>query len=213
MKIMVFIPARGGSKGVPGKNKKVLGDKPLIAWTLEDALASTLVDRVIVSSEDDQIIDIALRWGAEVIRRPACLAQDTSDLQDAVDHALNWLKKHTYEPDYMVAMFPTYPFRREGLIDLAVQTALLDTDLCYVHALKPVGFDPMDLVMPDGKPYKDIERIGNDQIYSFSMNFGVQRMTSGPSVRTGIELFPEETIDIDWPEDWAMAERVCDRWK
>jgi CMP-N-acetylneuraminic acid synthetase len=214
MNIMSFIPARGGSKGVPGKNKKVLGDKPLIAWTIEDALESRLFNRVVVSTEDDRIASISNEWGAEVIVRPEELATDTADLQDAVNHTLKQLKGEDYVPDYMVVMSPTSPFRRQGLVDHAIHKALQNIDLCYVHSLRPIPFDSRDLVHPNGRPYiqEDLHGEHEGRLYSLSMSFGVERMKPGKSERDGIELLPDESIDIDLPADWAAAERICHKW-
>ena len=212
---MAFIPARGGSKGVPGKNKRILGDKPLIAWTIEDALACRFVDRIIVSTEDKEIIDIAEKWGAEVIPRPKELATDTADLQDAVTFTLDKLEETGYVPDYMVPMFPTSPFRRPGLVDEAINMALSDPDICYVHALRPIPFDPADLVLNDGRPYMAVhlaEKLSGD-LFATSMNFGVQRMfQDGGIERCGLTLTPDESIDIDFPEDWDAAARASVRW-
>lgn len=212
---MAFIPARGGSKGVPGKNKRILGDKPLIAWTIEDALDCKLFDRIIVSTEDRQLVEIAEAWGAEVVPRPIELSTDNADLQDAVTFTLNILKEAGYVPDYMVAMFPTSPFRRPGLVDEAIHMALSDPDICYVHALRPISFDPANLVLPDGRPFMAECRAetlrGN--LFAASMNFGVQRMCQeGGTGRFGLTLTPDESIDIDLPEDWDVATKVSSRW-
>lgn len=215
MKIMSFIPARGGSKGVPGKNKRILGDKPLIAWTIEDALACAFFDRIIVSTEDKEIIKIAAKWGAEVIPRPEELSTDTADLQDAVSFTLDRLKEVGYIPDYMVAMFPTSPFRRPGLLDEAIHMALSDPDICYVHALRPIHFDPANLVLPDGRPYMTEHLAENlrGNLFAMSMNFGVQRMLQeGGTERCGLTLTQDESIDIDLPEDWDAARRASARW-
>lgn len=215
MKIMAFIPARGGSKGVAGKNKRILGDKPLIAWTIEDALDCKLFDRIVVSTEDKELIDIAEEWGAEVIPRPEELATDTADLQDAVTFTLDRLEESGYVPDYMVAMFPTSPFRRPGLVDEAIHLALSDPDICYVHALRPIPFDPANLVLPDGRPFmaEDHAETLRGNLFAASMNFGVQRMCrEGGTGRFGLPLTPDESIDIDLPEDWDTAAKVSSRW-
>lgn len=109
------IPARGGSKGVPRKNIKMIAGKPLIAWTIEEAKRSLLIDRFVVSTEDDEIAAISRKFGAEVIRRPVCLASDTattlSVLQDALKH---------FTADAIVLLQPTSPIRSKGLIDRCI---------------------------------------------------------------------------------------------
>ncbi len=214
MKIMAFIPARGGSKGVPGKNKKILGGKPLVAWTIEDALEANKVDRVVVSSDDDAILHISEKWGGEPITRPAELATDTASLDKAFFHTLRVMKEKGYEPDYVVAMFPTSPFRTSGLIDRAVNLALSDHEICYVHALRPIRFCLGDLVHPDGGAFMNSAMANRmaGRTFCLSMNFGVEKIKTTGSKRRGIELKPDECVDIDMPVDWQRAERIADRW-
>lgn len=214
MKIMAFIPARGGSKGVPGKNKKILGDKPLVAWTIKDALDARMLDRVVVSTEDPEIQHIAACWGAEVVRRPEDLATDTASLDQVFFHTLDRVRAGGYEPDYVVVMSPTSPFRREGLVDQALETALSDRDICYVHALRPIPFHLEDLVYPDSRVFMN-ESIADElrnSAFCLSMNFGVERMRPGGTVRRGLVLQPDECVDIDLPEDWRLAEEVSLKW-
>ena len=93
-KILALIPARGGSKGLPGKNIRPLLGKPLIAWTIEQAKASKYIDRVIVSTDDKKIEEVAEEYGAEVpFLRPEGLAKDQSRGIDVILHAINFLKK------------------------------------------------------------------------------------------------------------------------
>ncbi|MCM4161913.1 acylneuraminate cytidylyltransferase family protein [Antarcticibacterium flavum] len=118
MKILGLIPARGGSKGIPGKNIKLLGGKPLLAYTVEAAKASTLLDRVILSSDDAKIIDVAKDLGLEVpFVRPAELAGDATSSLEVIRHALEELRSQGEEYDAVCLLQPTTPFRQEGLID------------------------------------------------------------------------------------------------
>ncbi len=120
-----LITARGGSKGVPRKNIKVLAGKPLIAWTIEAALASQELDRVIVSTDDKEIASISRQYGAEVpFLRPLKLSLDTSSHADVVLHAINWLVEHEqYEAEYLVMLQPTSPFRIADDIDGSIRYA------------------------------------------------------------------------------------------
>jgi N-acylneuraminate cytidylyltransferase len=113
MYIVAFIFARGGSKGLPGKNIRILGGKPLIAWSIEHAFAVKCIDRVLVSTDSDDIAAVALQYGAEVpFIRPAELAGDTSPEWLAWRHALNFLRETTGElPDVMVSAPTTAPLR------------------------------------------------------------------------------------------------------
>ncbi|MDE3237072.1 MAG: acylneuraminate cytidylyltransferase family protein [Bacteroidota bacterium] len=119
MEILAIIPARGGSKGLPGKNIKPLLGHPLIAYSIKAAKESALITRTIVSTDDDAIATVANQYGAEVpFMRPASIAQDLSIDLEVFTHALAWLKEHeSYVPDYVIQLRPTSPVRTKGLID------------------------------------------------------------------------------------------------
>lgn len=124
-KVMCIIPARGGSKGLVGKNIKLLRDKPLIAWTIEAAQKSKYIDRVIVSTDDSQIKAISMNYGADIIDRPAELATDEASTMDVVLHSLAIVKKEeNYYPDYIILLQCTSPLRTEKHIDEAIEKLL-----------------------------------------------------------------------------------------
>src|SRR5688572_19082859 len=113
MKILGVIPARGGSKGVPRKNLKLLAGKPLIGYTIEACKRSSLLERTIISTDDIEIAEFGKREGMEVpfLRSPE-LAEDNSSMIDVVKDALIQLQKHdNYKPDLVVLLQPTSPFR------------------------------------------------------------------------------------------------------
>ena len=110
--ILGLIPARGGSKGVPGKNIKMINGKPLIVWTIEKALQSKKIDKVIVSTDSEEVAEISRNAGAIVLKRPVELATDTASTQDVMVHALQ-----NYSADILVLLQPTSPYRAKGLID------------------------------------------------------------------------------------------------
>lgn len=110
--ILGLIPARGGSKGVPNKNIKMIYGKPLIAWTIEKALNAEKLDAVVVSTDSEDIAAVARNYGAQVIMRPAELATDTASTQDVMVHALQQIPA-----EILVLLQPTSPCRTEGLID------------------------------------------------------------------------------------------------
>ncbi len=109
-KILAIIPARGGSKGVPRKNIRDVGGKPLIYWTIKAALDSGLIDKLVVSTEDKEIAEIARSFNAQVIDRPAELAEDTALTEPVMLHALLELEKEGYVPDYVSLIQCTSPF-------------------------------------------------------------------------------------------------------
>lgn len=117
-KILAIIPARGGSKGVPRKNIRELAGKPLIAWTIEEAKKSKYIDRLILSSEDDEIIEVAKQYGCEVpFKRPIELAQDDTPGIDPVLHAITQCPGY----DYVVLLQPTSPLRTVEDIDGCIE--------------------------------------------------------------------------------------------
>lgn len=117
--ILGLIPARGGSKGVPGKNIKIIHGKPLIVWSIEKGLKSRLIDKLVVSTDSEEIARIAREAGAEVLMRPAELATDTASTQDVMTHALQY-----YPADILVLLQPTSPYRTDGLIDECIEEFL-----------------------------------------------------------------------------------------
>lgn len=122
---LAIIPARGVSKGVPRKNVRLLFGKPLIAYTLEIALVSKLVDRVVVSTEDEEIAEVSKKYGAEVISRPPELAQDDTPSLPVYQHAIRHLEKmEDYRPEIIVILQPTSPLRIVEDIDMAIEEFL-----------------------------------------------------------------------------------------
>ena len=144
--ILALIPARGGSKGVPRKNVRVVAGKPLIAYSIEQALASRHVTRAIVSTDDAEIAEVARRHGADVpFRRPRQFARDRSPDGDVFRHALEWLRdREGYACDLVVHLRPTAPVRRVALIDDAIETMVRHP---RAHSLRSVS-------RPEQTPYK-----------------------------------------------------------
>ncbi|MCJ7603673.1 MAG: acylneuraminate cytidylyltransferase family protein [Desulfobulbaceae bacterium] len=121
-KVLAIIPARGGSKGIPRKNLQQVNGKPLIAWTIEEAKKSRFIDRLILSSENKEIIETAIKWGCEVpFIRPDELATDEASTVDVILHTMNIL---AVEYDYIVLLQPTSPLRRALDIDRCIDLCL-----------------------------------------------------------------------------------------
>lgn len=114
---LAIIPARGGSKRLPRKNILDLSGKPLIAWSIEAALESKYIDKLIISSDDDKILNISHSYGAEWIKRPENLASDTATTFDALKHTIENVSKY----DYIVLLQPTSPLRTAKHIDAAIE--------------------------------------------------------------------------------------------
>jgi N-acylneuraminate cytidylyltransferase len=142
--IVGFIFARGGSKGVPCKNISLLAGKPLIAYAIEKALASALIDRVIVSTDDTEIADVSLKYGAEVpFIRPQELASDDAPEWLAWQHAIRSIRSAKGEPkmDVFVSIPPTAPLRAVEDIDNCIQM-LIESDADIVITVKPAERNP-----------------------------------------------------------------------
>ncbi|TRZ96023.1 acylneuraminate cytidylyltransferase family protein [bacterium] len=137
-KILGFIPARGGSKGLPRKNIRSLLGKPLLSWTIEQANKSRYFDRVIISTDDQEICSVAKSFRGDVpFLRPKALATDKSQTIDAIIHAVDFLKKEGQIYDYLALIEPTSPLRKDGDLDRAVKK-LIDNEK-IADALVSVG--------------------------------------------------------------------------
>jgi len=138
-KILAIVPARGGSKGVPRKNIKQAGGKPLIAWVIEAAKKSLYIDRLILSSDDDEIIGVAKKHGCEVpFVRPAELAGDNSTASDVILHALEQITGY----DYVMLLQPTSPL-----------TETKDIDGCIQFCIESKAKATVSVTEPDKSPY------------------------------------------------------------
>src|SRR6185369_4336762 len=119
---VAIIPARGGSKRIPRKNIRLFAGKPIIAYSIETAITSGLFDRVVVSTDDEDIADIALAFGAEVpFMRPKSLADDYSGTNEVVKHAIDWLNTHDKPVRYACCLYATAPFLREKYLRKAFE--------------------------------------------------------------------------------------------
>jgi CMP-N,N'-diacetyllegionaminic acid synthase len=124
-RILAIIPARGGSKGLPGKNIRIIAGKPLIAWTVEQAKKSIYIDKLVVSTDDDKIAMVAKDYGVDVpLLRPSKYAQDDSPSFEAVLHEIGELEKRGEAFDYLLLLEPTSPLRKYDDIDNALTTLL-----------------------------------------------------------------------------------------
>ncbi|QYA24011.1 acylneuraminate cytidylyltransferase family protein [Gramella sp. MT6] len=122
MRILGLITARGGSKGIPGKNIKILGSIPLINYTIASAKESKLLSKIVLSSDDEEIMKISGQQGVEVpFKRPGELAEDNTPSLKVIQHALDFFKAKNENFDAICLLQPTTPFRRNGLIDDAIR--------------------------------------------------------------------------------------------
>lgn len=228
-KILGIVIARGGSKSIPRKNAKSFCGKPLIAWSIEVGRDSGVLDRLVISTEDKEIADIARTFGAEVpFIRPAELAEDTTPTLSVLQHAVLWLKEHEgYYPDYVLLLEPTSPGRQafhiQEAIMLAVQTAadsviaLGEVEGHYNYHWQIKMDEEGKALLVDGSSWSSVIRrrqdlpktyFRNGAFYLFKTDllFASEPSLYGSDVR-GYVLAPEYSIDIDSPEDWHQAEK------
>jgi CMP-N,N'-diacetyllegionaminic acid synthase len=147
--IVALIPARAGSKGVPHKNIKPLGGRPLLEWSIKSCLKSRLIDRIIVSTDSPEYADLAIKLGAEApFLRPLEISGDHSTDYDFIIHALDWLDANGKEPEYLVHIRPTTPYRDPALIDEAIKAFGSDpraTALRSVHEMSESSYKTFEI--------------------------------------------------------------------
>ena len=160
MKVLAIIPARGGSKGIPRKNLRLLDGKPMIEYTIKAALNSKQITRAIITTEDDEIIQVSKKLNIEVIKRPKKLANDSSALEPVMKHVLEYLRhKENYKPELIVLLQPTSPLRNSNHIDesiLKLKKNQLDSILSVSESkalvwkkqketqISPITYDPFN---------------------------------------------------------------------
>ena len=160
-KVIALIPARSGSKGVPNKNTRLLGGHPLIAWSIMAAKKAMSIDRVIVSTDSYEYAQLAIQLGAEApFLRPAEISGDRSTDFDFIAHALDWFEDNGGEPEYIVHIRPTTPFRDPAQIDAAVslfQNSKMATALRSAHEMSESAYKTFEIA-PEGQ----FKRLGAD---------------------------------------------------
>lgn len=159
--VVALIPARAGSKGVPHKNIKNLGGRPLIEWSIRACLKSRLIDRVIVSTDSQEYGDLAIKLGAEVpFLRPAEISGDRSTDYDFVVHALDWFAANGGEPELLVHIRPTTPYRNPSLVDAAIEVFRNEsraTALRSVHEMSESAYKTFEIAAAG-----QLKRLGAD---------------------------------------------------
>lgn len=225
MRTVALIPARGGSKGIPRKNLALLAGKPLIAWTIDAARQCAGIDRVIVSTEDEEIASACRGLGAEVpFLRPAALAEDASPAIDAVLHALNWMMKEMPEPPtHLLFLQPTSPLRTAD--DLARVLEIARTpDADGVVSVSPVhdhpywtktidragnlsDFLPQDLKATRRQDLPEVFAV-NGAIYLARIDVIRDRQTFYTGQTKAYVMPPERALDIDTPWDLHLANLI-----
>ncbi len=222
MNIVAIIPARGGSKGIPRKNIKELDGKPLIAYIIETALKVEELDRVIVSTEDEEIAEIAKKYGAEVpFIRPEELTKDETPTLPVLQHTVKYLEEQeSYRPDIIVLLYATSPLLRAERVSKAIRM------------LKEGGFESILSVVED-KGHYWLEKDGkyermypkvvknrqftmplfkeNGAIYVYRRDILMKGGIMDDTTRGLLIMQREESIDIDEPIDFEITKLLIKR--
>lgn len=226
MRYLGLIPARGGSKGVPRKNVKILGRKPLLQWTLDCALKVQGLDRLIVSTEDEEIAGLAREGGAEVpFLRPAHLANDTAKSIDVVNDVLDTLARSGDHYHAVCLLQPTTPFRSVKLLQHCLDR-FADGDLDSLISVTrvPDHYHPNWAFVggKDGRltPAQGVGSVipRRQELPPAFIRDGAVYIITTEVLRSGsffgdrlgyVENTDEKQVNIDTPEDWATAERLA----
>lgn len=221
--ILAIIPARGGSKGLPRKNIIDLAGKPLITWTITASIESKYITKTIVSSDDDEILDISKSFGAQTIRRPDELALDTSSSEMVIENVLEELNKDkTFVIDLVILLQPTSPLRSSDDIDSALEmmvsknaTALISVYQTDNKVLKAfVENEDGYIKSPFNKRYPFMRRqdlpsifMPNGAIYIITKDEFDLHKTLITDKTAFYEMNKDKSIDIDNEDDLEVAER------
>lgn len=196
MTTLGVILARGGSKRIPGKNLRLLGGRPLIAWTILAAQNAKLIDAVVLSSDDDAILAEAARWSCRTVRRPAEMAADDASPYPAVLHAMLAVELGLEERRFCLLQ-PTSPFRTAGDIDACLSWALVDARYCPWASTNP-GWN-----VPNGAIYVGFGGWLENELALHKRKWPFE----GDDVGLWV-MDPSHALDIDTEEHWQEAERM-----
>lgn len=227
MDILGIIPARGGSKGIPRKNLHPLAGKPLIAHTVEAALGSRCLTRVILSSDCPEIMRVVAALGVEVpFARPESLAGDNVPMLPVIRHAVDSLEAADgYRPDYIVLLQPTSPLRRAEHIDEALQRLVgSDADSIVSVVKVPHQYAPVSVMVLEGdrlRPYLPVDETRNLRqlkpsfyarngaaIYAFTRQCLLEQHSIYGKTILAYEMRREDSVDIDEMLDLRFCEML-----
>lgn len=228
VEVLAVIPARGGSKGIPRKNIRDFAGYPLIAYSIAAGLQASRVTRVIVSTDDEEIAEVARRFGAEVpFLRPVEFAQDQTLDLPVFQHALGWLAENEdYHPEVVVQLRPTSPIRPPGLVDEAVGILLDHPEADSVRGVVPAGQNPhkmwridpetgrmQPLLFVEGiiEPYNAPRQALPPVFWQTGHVDAIRPHVFASGSMSGqvilpVQIDPSYTVDIDTPKDWARSE-------
>ncbi|EQA54587.1 cytidylyltransferase domain-containing protein [Leptospira kmetyi] len=224
MKLLTVIPARGGSKRLPGKNIKILGDKPLIAWSIEVARGIPEICDILVSTDDPNIAEVAKKFDALVPwLRPPELATDASSSIDVVLHALRWYEKERQKVDGLILLQPTSPLRKKESVENGIDLFVKNEGKKTVLGVSPANPHPLWCFKLENGILKPFQEGGGLHLrsqdlppaYSVNGSFYLtpkdhlidQKNFYTDDIIPLISESAAENVDIDTESDWIEAER------
>jgi len=216
-KILAIIPARGGSKGIPNKNIIDVQGRPLISYSIASAQKSKYLDKIAVSSDNQEILGISLKYGAKTIKRPSELSQDNSGMAGVIKHALENLRdQEGFLADWAVLLQPTSPLRKAATINSAIECF---GNVCDNYdSLIPLKSIGGKIGKIENQEYTSIQEIGRQRqeinsfyqecgvVYIFKPEFILNNMFYGKKIFPFIINDFAETIDVDTYNDLKLAE-------
>ena len=228
--VLGIVPARGGSKGIPRKNILNFAGYPLISYSIAAGLQSEYITRLIVTTDDPEIAEIARSFGAEVpFMRPKALAQDDTLDLPVFQHALTWLgEKEDYQPELVVHLRPTSPVRPVGLVDESIEILLAHPEVDSVRGIVPAGQNPFKMwkIGDDGLMVPLLTVEGIDEPYNSPRqalpkvywHTGIidvvrpyvilEKASMSGDVILPVHVDTVFSVDIDTPMDWAHCESL-----
>lgn len=227
MNVLCIIPARSGSKGIINKNIRKLSDKPLIYYSINSAKKSNLIDKIIVSTDDEKIIKISKKYGAEIpFKRPKKFATDCATTFDVVKHAIEFLEKNqAYHPEIVIILQPTSPLRTTKIIDDSIKKLIKSkaSSVISVAKIKKHPFSAFWLKNNELKPFhKNFKKFDRRQKYPdlffpsgsvyvfWSENIKKYNSIYGSKIK---HIFDKDDLDIDEPLDFFFTEMIMKNWK
>lgn len=224
MNNVAIIPARGGSKRIPGKNHRLFAGKPMIAWPLGEAIRSGVFRRIVVSTDSEAVADVAREYGAEVpFVRPAELSDDHTPTAPVLLHALEWLIARGESPENVCCIYPTAPFvtaedlargaeimERSGA-PAAISATTFDFPILRAFRVLPDGAIAFNWPEYETTRSQDLPEFLHDAGQFYWLNaaeFLRQRRVALPGARP-VVLPRNRVQDLDTPEDWEAAELMA----
>jgi len=223
-KVLAIIPARGGSKGIPGKNHRTILGKPLISWTIEHALNIDIIDDIVVTTDDKKIKNISTGYDVKIVDRPKSLAEDNSIVVDAVRHVLEAIQKKDNHYDIFIMMEPTALYRRESdtisiIKMVSKKNSVFDCAATFRNALLhperawAINSKQASTFLKDSAVWRNTNRQSLSRVYQLLGTYVFRESALGENIvlsgNVGAIIVPEKyCIDLDDEYDLLRAEII-----